>query len=92
MNGIFKYSITNQYTEAHEITCVDWNSSYHRWIQTLGFQTWSKYNCEYLFMATFLTNCSVVRTNGVEGRSEHDEKTRQINDIGNQKTHFYPEY
>ena len=60
--------------------CVGQNSSYDRWIKTLGFPKWSRHNCEYAFMSTFLTNCSVVRTNGVEERHEFDSETRQIND------------
>ena len=78
LNEDFKYSLTNLGNEG--ITCVGENSSYDRWIKTLGFPHWSKNNCEYAFMSTFLTSCSVVRTNGVEERHEFDIETRKIND------------
>ena len=69
-------------------TCVNRNSSYHRWIQTMGFQTWSKLNCEYLFSASFLKACSIIRTNGVEYRREYDNETRTINDASNYSSDF----
>ena len=69
-------------------TCVNRNSSYHRWIQTMGFQTWSKLNCEYLFSASFLRACSIIRTNGVEYRRGYDNETREINDASKYSSDF----
>ena len=61
------------------LTCVSHDSPYQKWIQTLGFEHWSKDNCEHVFKTAFLTNCSVIRTNGVVGGIDHNEETRQIN-------------
>ena len=72
--------LENKLNEDLEGICVGQNSSNDRWIKTLGFPKWSRHNCEYAFMSTFLTNCSVVRTNGVEERHEFDSETRQIHD------------
>ena len=68
--------------------CIGTDSKYERWIQTQGFQKWSKNNCGYLFTSTFLTECSIIKTNGIEKGIDHDNETLQINDASNNKT-FY---
>ena len=55
----------------------------------MGFQTWSKLNCEYLFSASFLRACSIIRTNGVEYRREYDDETRKINDASNYFSDYF---
>ena len=79
----FKYSSENFSSIMAGLTCIQTDSRYERWIQTLGFQKWSKHNCEYLFTSTFLTACSIIKTNGVEERRNHDNETGQINDDSN---------
>ena len=63
--------------------CIGTDSKYERWIQTLGFQKWSKNNCGYLFTSTFLTECSIIKTNGMEEGRDHDNETLKINDASN---------
>ena len=70
------------------LTCVSDDSPYRKWIQTLGFQFWSKNNCEHIFRTAFLTSCSVIRTNGVEGGSQRTRETHQINDESNSMAIF----
>ena len=81
LNKIFKWNPFKNESDWYDgFTCVNRNSSYHRWIETMGFQTWSKLNCEYLFSASFIRACSIIRTNGVEYRREYDNETHEIND------------
>ena len=81
MNKIYKWDpFAEMSDEQNELTCVNDDCPYRRWIQTLGFEDWSKNNCEHVFTTAYLTNCSVIRTNGVEERIEHDDETRQIHD------------
>ena len=68
--------------------CIGTDSKYERWMQTQGFQKWSKNNCGYLFTSTFLTECSIIKTNGIEEGIDHDNETLQINDASNNNT-FY---
>ena len=89
LNKIFKWNPFKNESDWYDgFTCVNRNSSYHRWIQTMGFQTWSKLNCEYLFSASFLRACSIIRTNGVEYRREYDNETREINDASKYSSDF----
>ena len=69
--------------------CISTDSKYERWIQTQGFQKWSKNNCGYLFTSTFLTECSIIKTNGIEEGIEHDNETLQINDASNNNTFYF---
>ena len=92
LNKIFKWNPFKNESDWYDgFTCVNRNSSYHRWIQTMGFQTWSKLNCEYLFSASFLRACSIIRTNGVEYRREYDNETREINDASKYSSPFLSE-
>ena len=89
LNKIFMWNPFKNESDWYDgYTCVNRNSSYHRWIQTMGFQTWSKLNCEYLFSASFLRACSIIRTNGVEYRHEYDNETREINDASKHSSDF----
>ena len=91
LNKIFKWNPFKNESDWYDgFTCVNRNSSYHRWIQTMGFQTWSKLNCEYLFSASFLRACSIIRTNGVEYRRENDDETREINDASKYILNGFP--
>ena len=81
----FKYSSENYSSTIAGKTCIGTDSKYERWIQTLGFQKWSKNNCGYLFTSTFLTECSIIKTNGIEKGRDHDNETLQINDASNNK-------
>ena len=79
LNEIYEWNpLANISQEQNGLTCVNDDSPYRRWIQTLGFKQWSKNNCEYAFTTAYLTNCSVIRTNGVEERLAHDDETRQL--------------
>ena len=79
----FKYSSENYSSMIAGTACIGTDSKYERWIQTQGFQKWSKNNCGYLFTSTFLTECSIIKTNGIEEGIDHDNETLQINESSN---------
>ena len=60
-------------------TCVSTGMPHDKWLQTLGFPSWTYLNCEYFVFANLIKACSLSRLNGIDSTREHDEETRQLN-------------
>ena len=68
------------------LTCVSAGMPHEKWLQTLGYPSWTYENCENFVLANLIRSCSISRLNGIDSNREHDEETSQLNRYSKQQS------
>ena len=63
--------------------CIGLEHSFGRGAQDVfGFGDWSKQNCEMLFWAAIMNNCSIIETRGIKPKEPENEEAKLFKQQG----------